>query len=151
MNDGMEHLNRWEQRNRAALIAEELADAEVRRKSRVVSITRIDLMAAILREAAFRTAVALGIPPHLCCASLVPDPETKRYRPAIDIDSSMTVDPAAVSQVFGFAFAEVRQTWAFDVAYAEHDALYAPAMAEGFKAETLPAFAQRVASWLSRG
>jgi hypothetical protein len=140
---------RWEARNAKKLFAEEVQAIEDRRKNRMIAFTRTDLMRATLAEAAYRTAVALGIPPNLCRAALVPDPETKKYKPGIEIDKSVPVDEVALRHVFGFAFRQVSEEWSFDLAYAAHDAQYAPQLAESIpRKEDLAAFGQRVKAWL---
>lgn len=149
MNDADEMIKRWQARNAVKLAAEEIADRERRRHERTIAFTRVALMQATLSEAAYRAAVALGIPPDRCRAALVPDPETKRMRPGMEIAAEIEVDPVAVKHVFSFAFNHVAEEWAFDLAYAAQDARYAPQLAEAIpRKETLDAFAQRVATWL---
>lgn len=148
-DDADEMIKRWQARNAGKIAAEEIADRERRRHERTIAFTRIALMQATLAEAAYRAAVALGLPPDRCRAALVPDPENKRLRPGMEIDVGIEVDPVAVKHVFSFAFNSVAEEWAFDLAYATHDARYAPQLAEAIpRKETLGAFAQRVAAWL---
>ena len=79
----------------------------------------------------------------------MPDPETKRYKPGIEIDKSVPTDEVAVRHVFGFAFRQVHEEWSFDLAYAEHDTRYAPQLAEALPTkEDLPTFVQRLVAWL---
>lgn len=140
---------RFEARIGADLVLEEQERREVRRRIRMFAFTRIDLMRAVLSEAANRTAVALGIPPELCRAALVPDPVSKKYRPAIEIDKRMNVDEEAVRKIFGFAFRRVHDEWGHDLAYAAADAHATPTLAAAIPLkESEPAFGQRVKAWL---
>jgi hypothetical protein len=141
---------RFEARNKANLFAEEAERAEARRRARVIAFPRMDLIQRVLTEAAYRTAVALGLPPDACRAAIVPDPETKRYRPALDIEAGIVVDQDRVRAVFSFAFVKVREQWAFDLAYVDNDAIYAPQLAASLpRKEDVATFAQRVKDWVA--
>lgn len=146
MNNADDIIARWEQRAAPKLAAE----SDERRKARIIAFTRVDLMRATLAEAAFRTAVALGIPPNMCRAALVPDEETKKFKPGIEIDKSIDVDPIAVKHVFSFAFNQVHGEWQYDLAYAAQDAMYAPQLAEAIPLkESLDSLGQRVKAWMA--
>lgn len=142
---------RWDARNAPRLALEEIERAEARRLSRMFAFTRVDLMRSALTEAAYRTAIALGIPSEKCRAALVPDPATNKYKPALDIDSGWIVDEDKTRAVFGFAFRQVSGEWSFDLAYAEQDTRLAPQLAAALpRKEDVATFAERVKVWLTR-
>ncbi len=146
MNRADDAIARWEARNAPQLIVE----AEARRRARIIAFTRVDLMRAVLAEAARRAAAALGVPAEGCRAALVPNEETKRLMPAIEFAAGVEVDATAARRIFGFAFRQVSLEWAFDLALVNADARAAPAIAASLsRKESLEQLAERVKAWLA--
>lgn len=144
MRDVDDIVSSWERRN-ADKLAEE---REQRLRDRVILFTRVELMRAVLATAVYRTSVAFQLPLERMRATLVPDPDTKRFRPAIEIDAQLECDEDGVRQVFEYAVRELLSEWRDDVAFAEHDARAWAALVAAAPKETAAEFQARLRSWV---
>lgn len=133
-------IDAWERRNAGALDEER----EARRRSRIIAFRRVDIMLAVMREAALRTATALDLREADVTAALSPDPETKRLKPAVAFAEGVEVDEARAAKVFTFAFEQVSKEWSWDLATALADVNLGRRLAEALPKESLDAFCARL-------